>query len=634
MNATGLRKPRLRVAAGGAVLLAVAALAFAVWWSRPQTQSDPISKAAAAYAAGDWADAVRQAHQALNVRKDDPTGLRLLARGSARLGRDAVALAIYERHADDKLLEAEDYLLLGVLNQRRKRPDAAAQSWAKAVASDSVVPEILDEIARLQIQARRWDDAARTLEKLGNSPGWEGRGAMMLGAVRVELNNPPEAAGLFRRALELDPTAIKRSHQPEKLRRMIARTFLQVKSPAEAERILRNSTGQEPDEETSWLLSRVYLQQGDKPRGLAMLKRAGSYRAGHALEVEPGTYVGEGRCEQCHPSIFRESLASRHTQTYYRGDQLAVLPLPDHPLIDPDDPGVTHTFRKQNGEIHEETRVGNYVFDAVIEYAFGTADRYVSTVGRNARGDYRVSRLSYYDTAEGKGWDRSVLDPTTPTRAHPGEFQGMPIGVRGGLAKCLYCHVTNPRTGHNALGREMADRAIGCERCHGPGGNHLLAVQAGFPDLAIVNPSRASPGLASKKLCLDCHVLSNEFDESDPENPGWVRSQGIGWMRSRCNTESGGAFGCVTCHDPHQRASAMSAAEYDLSCLSCHSGTKSDVARPAVVSRGRSVPRTDSRACPVNPSQGCTACHMPRVRLDALHMKLTDHNIRVVAKKK
>jgi tetratricopeptide (TPR) repeat protein len=633
MNATGLRKPRLRVAAGGVVVLAVAAVAFAVW-SRPQAQSDPISKAAAAYTAGKWADAVRLAHQALNVRKDDPTGLRLLARGSARLGRDAVALAIYERHADDTLLEAEDYLLLGVLNQRAKRPGAAAQSWTKAVASDSVVPAILDEIARLQIQARRWDDAVRTLLKLGNSPGWEAHGAMMLGAVRVELNNPPEAAGLFRRALELDPTAITRSHQPEKMRRMIARTFLQLNSPAESERILRNSTGQEPDEETSWLLSRVYLQQGDKPRGLAMLKRAGSYRADHALEVEPGTYVGEGRCERCHPSIFRESLASRHTQTYYRGDQLTALPLPDHPLIDPDDPGVTHTFRRQNGEIHEETRVGNDVFDAVIEYAFGTADRYVSTVGRNARGDYRMSRLSYYATAEGKGWDRSVLDPTTPTRAHPAEFQGMPIGVRGGLARCLYCHVTNPRTGHDALGRETADRAIGCERCHGPGGNHLLAVEAGFPDLAIVNPSRASPGLASKKQCLDCHVLSNEFDESDPENPGWVRSQGIGWMRSRCNTESGGAFGCVTCHDPHQRASAMSAAEYDLRCLLCHSGTKSDVARPAVKSRGRSPVRTESRACPVNPSQDCTACHMPRTQLDALHMKLTDHHIRVVAKKK
>jgi hypothetical protein len=314
--------------------------------------------------------------------------------------------------------------------------------------------------------------------------------------------------------------------------------------------------------------------------------------------------------------------------------QLTALPLPDHPLIDPDDPGVTHTFRKQNGEIHEETRVGNDVFDAVIEYAFGTADRYVSTVGRNASGDYRVSRLSYYDTAEGKGWDRSILDPTTPTRAHTAEFQGMPIGVRGGLAKCLYCHVTNPRTGHDALGPEIADRAIGCERCHGPGGNHLLAVQAGFPDLAIVNPSRASPSLASKKQCLDCHILSNDFDESDPENPGWVRSQGIGWMRNRCNTESGGAFGCVTCHDPHQRASAMSAAEYDLRCLLCHSGTNSDVARPAVVSRGRSAPRTESRACPVNPSQGCTACHMPPVRIDALHMKLTDHNIRIVAKKK
>ena len=57
----------------------------------------------------------------------------------------------------------------------------------------------------------------------------------------------------------------------------------------------------------------------------------------------------------------------------------------------------------------------------------------------------------------------------------------------------------------------------------------------------------------TSKQCNDCHILQTKFGDDEPENPGWVRSQGIGWTRSRCNTESGGAFGCVTCHDPHQR---------------------------------------------------------------------------------
>ena len=70
-----------------------------------------------------------------------------------------------------------------------------------------------------------------------------------------------------------------------------------------------------------------------------------SYRADNPLEAEPGPYVGEARCEKCHSKIFRDSLASRHTQTYYRGAQLDQLPLPDKPLADPDDPSVTHTIQ-------------------------------------------------------------------------------------------------------------------------------------------------------------------------------------------------------------------------------------------------------------------------------------------------
>ena len=89
--------------------------------------------------------------------------------------------------------------------------------------------------------------------------------------------------------------------------------------------------------------------------------------------------------------------------------------------------------------------------------------------------------------------------------------------------KCLYCHVTNARTRHESIGPEMADRAIGCERCHGPGGNHLLALQLGLPDLAIVNPAVVSPNAVTTKQCNDCHILQKKFGDEDPENAGWVR---------------------------------------------------------------------------------------------------------------
>jgi hypothetical protein len=410
---------------------------------------------------------------------------------------------------------------------------------------------------------------------------------------------------------------------------VIARTFLRMSRPGEALPLLRSIIDGATDSEAAWLLSRAYLQQGDKTRALEARKQARTYRADNPLEAEPGPYVGEARCATCHSKIFRDSLASRHTQTYYRGSQLDRLPLPDKPLADPDDPQVTHSITKRDGALWEDTSVGHQVFSAFIEYAFGTHDRSLTMVSRDSRGGYHIGRLSYYDTPEGKGWDRSTLDTTHPTRTHPAEFQGETLAVRDGLVKCLYCHVTNPRTGRDSIGPEIADRAIGCERCHGPGGNHILALEAGFPDLAIVNPAGASPQAVTSKQCNDCHILQTRFGNDEPENAGWVRSQGIGWSRSRCNTESGGAFGCVTCHDPHQSARATSTADYELKCLTCHASASQPAGNEVPHSTASASSGPQFRKCPVNPSKGCIQCHMPRVRIDLLHADLTDHYIRV-----
>jgi predicted CXXCH cytochrome family protein len=290
---------------------------------------------------------------------------------------------------------------------------------------------------------------------------------------------------------------------------------------------------------------------------------------------------------------------------------------------------VTHTFSKHDGALREETSVGHEVYGAVIEYAFGTSNRYLTMVSRDPHGGYHIARMSYYDTPVGRGWDRSTLDTTHPSRGRPEEFQGEAIGVRDGLARCLYCHLTNPRTGTESIGPETADRAIGCERCHGPGGHHVAAVSAGFSDPAIINPAAASPEAVTTKQCNDCHILGRNFRNDYSTDPGWVRSQGVGWALSRCNTESGGTFGCVTCHDPHKSARATTPAQYEAKCLTCHAATARAAEGHKPGSMARAGSGRPSSVCPVGPSKGCIACHMPHVRIDSLHLDLTDHHIRV-----
>ncbi|MFI5457801.1 MAG: tetratricopeptide repeat protein, partial [Isosphaerales bacterium] len=321
-------KRRLRNGAVAAILLTIAACSAGLWYAASRRATDPLERAGRAYDQGRWDVAARLARESLKIRRDDPVALRLLARSSARLGRDDAALAIYHRRLDQKLIDAEDDVLLGRMFERRGQGEAAARAWEKVLEARQVPPRALDELARLHLQGDRPEEAARVAERLSRQPGWEAPGSLMLGGIRVALNDVSGAALSFRRALDLDPAEVDRSHEPTQLRKLIARTFLRVGRSTDARAPLQSILARGPDPEAAWLLSRADIQQGDMVRAQASLAQAGSYRADHPLEAEPGPYVGEARCEKCHPAVFRDSLASRHTRSYYRGAQLNELPRP------------------------------------------------------------------------------------------------------------------------------------------------------------------------------------------------------------------------------------------------------------------------------------------------------------------
>jgi tetratricopeptide (TPR) repeat protein len=580
-----------------------------------------VARASVAYAQGDWPSAIRLGREALREWPDDPEAMRIVARSSARLGRADAAIDSYQKLGEADL-QPFDFLALGLSLGRAGKLDDAKKAWVMGLDAGPESAPLLEELGWFLFGKHQYEDAIQLAGSLDRLPGCEARASMLLGNLRATLNDVPGSADSFRRALSLDPGRIDQSSDPAGLRKLIARIDLRADRPAEARDVLRPIVERGPDPEASWLLSRAYLREGEGAKARESLALAGSYRAAHPLENDPGPYVGETHCEKCHPQIYKDSLASRHTQSYYRGDQIRGLPRPEHPLADPDDPKVTHSVEEQGGVVRERTRVGGQVYDAVIEYAFGTSDRYLTTVNRDNRGDFRIARMSYYQTAEGRGWGRSQLDSIHPAAGT--QFQGEPVGVRDGIIKCLYCHVTNPRGGANRVGPETADRAIGCERCHGPGGNHLLAVAGGFPDLAIVSPASATPAAATVTQCNDCHILDRGYPESDRENPDWIRSQGVGWTWSRCNTESGGSFGCATCHDPHQSARATTTAHYEAKCVLCHSATDPKAGGRSLDDSGKGP-----TICPVNPSKGCVGCHMPKTRFASMHLDLSDHYIRV-----
>jgi hypothetical protein len=175
------------------------------------------------------------------------------------------------------------------------------------------------------------------------------------------------------------------------------------------------------------------------------------------------------------------------------------------------------------------------------------------------------------------------------------------------------------------IGRpEARDRGIGCERCHGPAGNHPAAIAASFPQPAIARP-RLAPAARIVALCGECHTAPAK---TTPEDPSFVRYQASSLVLSRCYTESRDRLSCVNCHDPHQDLES-SAGPYEETCLKCHSPSQSS-------SRGQTTQGVDlgkteltRTVCPVNPQNDCLKCHMPKIKNAVPRTEFTDHHIRV-----
>jgi hypothetical protein len=319
------------------------------------------------------------------------------------------------------------------------------------------------------------------------------------------------------------------------------------------------------------------------------------------LTREPAPYVGTSRCASCHAMIARSHRDSHHALTFWSGADLERLPLPGRALPDPVDPSVVHALWREGDAIRIETCVQGEPIRALLTYALGSGDRGLTPLALDVAGHWCELRMSRY--ADGPTWDITTGHDRSP--APPSEWLGKALS-EDELRRCVGCHTTAPRAARADAGALASDRGIGCERCHGPGGNHLKAVAAGLVDLAIARPKLAS-GEPIVRLCGQCHSPKGRtVSSSDPDS---IRFQATTLTWSRCYAESRGKLDCVTCHDPHRDAD-RSAAFYEAKCLSCHGPT-------ATV------------RCSVKPTRDCIGCHMPSVRDAVPHSTFTDHNIRV-----
>ena len=115
---------------------------------------------------------------------DDREALRLLARATARLGRDAPANALFAR-LGSAALQAEDLYLLGLGLDRAGQKEAAGRVWETGLALEPDHAEMMAQLIILDMAQSRPAEAAHLAERLARQPGWELRGEPRPGYIPI-----------------------------------------------------------------------------------------------------------------------------------------------------------------------------------------------------------------------------------------------------------------------------------------------------------------------------------------------------------------------------------------------------------------------------------------------------------------
>jgi len=358
--------------------------------------------------------------------------------------------------------------------------------------------------------------------------------------------------------------------------------------------------------------------------------------ADHAVPPPPSSYAGDAACAQCH----------RKESEFYG---LTPHALDSGPATAKN---IIGSFGQGHNVLHTSNPnlVVNMVAapDGFYQSAVNLADqsrlaeRFDIVIGSGRHGQsylYWHDDLLYEMPASYWTWNHEwVISPGFPA--------GQVHFDRAIVPRCLECHAsyfTSLAPPLNRFEKGSLVLGINCERCHGPGAQHVAnerSVAVPHSDKhgeMIVNPARLTRD-RQLDLCALCHAGAVEptrppltFIAGDdvhnylaiqpptPDAPPDVHGNQVGALeQSKCFTSS--KMTCSTCHNVHEKQENADA--FSRHCLSCHEMS----ACGRYVALGSRI-RTK-----------CVDCHMPllesaKITSDStegtLHALLRAHQIKV-----
>lgn len=339
-----------------------------------------------------------------------------------------------------------------------------------------------------------------------------------------------------------------------------------------------------------------------------------------ATGAEVPQYVGNRACASCHLAIY---------QSYSRTPMALTSGPVGNNLVEG---AFEHSPSAMRYRLYQKDGKAFLSYQRLDESGIRGTQELAFFVGSGRRGRSYLfsidgflyqSPASYY--SQKKRWDMS-----------PGYESAREMPFNRAIApSCLSCHASQisavKGTENRYEAMPFAQAGIGCERCHGPGSEHVKGKSP------MINPGKLEAARRDS-VCAQCH-LSGEARINQPgKNAGMFRPGDLltdyvldyiydggfnyaykaishveALAQSRCKLAAGDRMSCLSCHDPHSLPPAEEKAAYFREkCLACHLEQKVSVELKQ---------HFDAQ-------QDCRGCHMPAMPgLSIGHTTLTDHRI-------
>ncbi len=364
------------------------------------------------------------------------------------------------------------------------------------------------------------------------------------------------------------------------------------------------------------------------------------------------SYIDSKVCASCHRQIYESFRQTGMGRSFFR-------PRPSNTIEDYKDKNQYYSslsdthyamILRDVGYYQRRWQVGlngveTNVEEMKVDYVLGSGDEARSYLHRTSRDTLIELPLGWY-SERGGYWAMS-----------PGFDSKHPQTRRMVSYECTFCHTGYPQISEKAMSQTLDPVFVGkltegidCQRCHGPGGQHVNVIQGSNPTPAefkrtIVNPAKLEPK-RQLEVCMQCHLeptsghlpsIIRKFDRAPfsyiPGQPledftryfdylegkGYddrfqIVSAAYRLRKSRCFLESKDTMTCLNCHDPHRvLPTGQEAVQfYANACRKCH--------EPALAEKVAAGKHTASVEC--------VSCHMPKRRTeDVVHVVITDHLI-------